>query len=316
MPEPGDGQVLVRNTWMSVDPYMRGRMNDRKSYVPPFQIDAPLEGGAVGEVVASRADGLAEGDTVLHQLGWREYAVLDGASGAQGRHRAGAAAGLPRRARDAGPDRLRRPAGHRRAGRGRRRLRLRRGGRGRRHGGPDRQGARPPGDRQRRLAREGRAPHRRARLRRGARTTATATSPASSRPPRPRASTSTSTTSAASTSRPRSDALNRNGRVAMCGAISQYNATEPVAGPAQPRQRRRQAPDAARLHRQRPRRPHARVRRGGRRPAARGAHQAPRDGRGGPRAGARGVHRPAARARTPARCSSGWHKPVAHAPIG
>jgi NADPH-dependent curcumin reductase CurA len=78
VPEPGEGQVLVRNTWMSVDPYMRGRMNDRRSYVPPFQIGAPLEGGAVGEVVASRADGLAEGDTVLHQLGWREYAVLDG----------------------------------------------------------------------------------------------------------------------------------------------------------------------------------------------------------------------------------------------
>jgi NADPH-dependent curcumin reductase CurA len=63
---------------MSVDPYMRGRMNDRRSYVPPFQIDAPLEGGAVGEVVVSRADGLSAGDTVLHQLGWREYAVLDG----------------------------------------------------------------------------------------------------------------------------------------------------------------------------------------------------------------------------------------------
>ena len=77
VPEPGDGEVLVRNTWMSVDPYMRGRMNDRRSYVPPFQIGAPLEGGAVGEVVASNADGLAEGDTVLHQLGWREYAVLD-----------------------------------------------------------------------------------------------------------------------------------------------------------------------------------------------------------------------------------------------
>ena len=77
VPEPGDGQVLVRNTWMSVDPYMRGRMNDRRSYVPPFPIGAPLEGGAVGEVVASRADGLAAGDTVLHQLGWREYAVLD-----------------------------------------------------------------------------------------------------------------------------------------------------------------------------------------------------------------------------------------------
>ncbi|MEP6952709.1 MAG: NADP-dependent oxidoreductase [Solirubrobacteraceae bacterium] len=76
--DPGEGQVVVRNTWMSVDPYMRGRMNDRRSYVPPFQIGAPLEGGAVGEVVASRADAVSEGDTVLHQLGWREYAVLDG----------------------------------------------------------------------------------------------------------------------------------------------------------------------------------------------------------------------------------------------
>ena len=63
-PSPATGEVLVRNTFMSVDPYMRGRMNDRQSYVPPFQLDAPLDGGAVGEVVASRADGLAEGDTV------------------------------------------------------------------------------------------------------------------------------------------------------------------------------------------------------------------------------------------------------------
>ena len=63
---------------MSVDPYMRGRMNDRKSYVPPFELGEPLHGGAVGEVVASRAEGFAEGDVVLHQLGWREYAVLPG----------------------------------------------------------------------------------------------------------------------------------------------------------------------------------------------------------------------------------------------
>jgi NADPH-dependent curcumin reductase CurA len=61
---------------MSVDPYMRGRMDDRKSYVPPFGLGEPLYGGAVGTVVASRADGFAEGDTVLHQLGWREYSVL------------------------------------------------------------------------------------------------------------------------------------------------------------------------------------------------------------------------------------------------
>ncbi|MGR6321086.1 NADP-dependent oxidoreductase [Micromonospora soli] len=77
VPTPGPGQLLVRNQFMSVDPYMRGRMNDVKSYVPPFQLDAPLDGGAVGEVVASEADGFRPGDTVLHGLGWREYALLD-----------------------------------------------------------------------------------------------------------------------------------------------------------------------------------------------------------------------------------------------
>jgi NADPH-dependent curcumin reductase CurA len=71
------GQVLVRNTVMSVDPYMRGRMNDTKSYVPPFQIGEPLDGGAVGDVVASESDAVAVGDVVQHQLGWREHAVVD-----------------------------------------------------------------------------------------------------------------------------------------------------------------------------------------------------------------------------------------------
>jgi NADPH-dependent curcumin reductase CurA len=77
VPEPGPDQVLVRNIAMSVDPYMRGRMNDTPSYVPPFQVGAVLEGGAVGEVVASRSDGLAVGDVVLHAYGWRDYAVAD-----------------------------------------------------------------------------------------------------------------------------------------------------------------------------------------------------------------------------------------------
>jgi NADPH-dependent curcumin reductase CurA len=76
LPDPAEGQILVRNTFMSVDPYMRGRMNDVKSYVPPFQLGAALDGGAVGEVVASNAEGIAEGDVVVHQLGWREHAVL------------------------------------------------------------------------------------------------------------------------------------------------------------------------------------------------------------------------------------------------
>src|SRR6478735_3576254 len=71
---PAEGRVLVRNLHFSVDPYMRGRMNDVKSYVPPFQLDRPMDGGAVGEVIASNADGLAVGDHVLHGLGWREYA--------------------------------------------------------------------------------------------------------------------------------------------------------------------------------------------------------------------------------------------------
>ncbi|WP_433493839.1 NADP-dependent oxidoreductase [Micromonospora sp. CA-248089] len=77
VPKPGPGQVVVRNRFMSVDPYMRGRMNDVKSYVPPFALDAPLDGGAIGEVVAGEAGGVKPGDTVLHGLGWREYALVD-----------------------------------------------------------------------------------------------------------------------------------------------------------------------------------------------------------------------------------------------
>jgi NADPH-dependent curcumin reductase CurA len=76
LPALGDGMVRVRNLWLSVDPYMRGRMNDVKSYVPPFQVGEPLEGGAVGEVVESKADGLAPGDLVLHMAGWRDEAVV------------------------------------------------------------------------------------------------------------------------------------------------------------------------------------------------------------------------------------------------
>ncbi|MGB8946771.1 MAG: NADP-dependent oxidoreductase, partial [Streptomyces sp.] len=80
VPEPAEGQILVRNTWMSVDPYMRGRMDDAPSYIPPFAIGAALEGSAVGEVVASRAESVPVGATVSHFLGWREYAVLDAAT--------------------------------------------------------------------------------------------------------------------------------------------------------------------------------------------------------------------------------------------
>jgi NADPH-dependent curcumin reductase CurA len=75
-PDLADGQVRVRNLFMSVDPYMRGRMNDMKSYVPPFRVGEPLEGGAIGTVTESRSPDLVEGDLVLHILGWRDEAVL------------------------------------------------------------------------------------------------------------------------------------------------------------------------------------------------------------------------------------------------
>ncbi|MEU8239991.1 NADP-dependent oxidoreductase [Actinoplanes missouriensis] len=76
-PVPGDGQVLIRNVYMSVDPYMRGRMNDVKSYVPPFVLGAPLDGAAIGEVVASNSSAVPVGAVVAHGLGWREFAVAD-----------------------------------------------------------------------------------------------------------------------------------------------------------------------------------------------------------------------------------------------
>ncbi len=72
----GEGQVRIRNRWLSVDPYMRGRMNDVKSYVPPFAIGAPMDGGAIGEVVESNAPALAPGDLVQHMAGWRDEAVI------------------------------------------------------------------------------------------------------------------------------------------------------------------------------------------------------------------------------------------------
>ncbi|WP_194914231.1 NADP-dependent oxidoreductase [Catenulispora rubra] len=76
--DPGPGQILVRNTWLSVDPYMRGRMNDVQSYIPPFQLNEPMTGGAVGVVVAAgEGSAVPVGATVSHFEGWREYALLD-----------------------------------------------------------------------------------------------------------------------------------------------------------------------------------------------------------------------------------------------
>ena len=72
LPAPGPGEVQVKNLWMTVDPYMRGRMNDTQSYFPPFQIGEALQGSAIGEVVASNDPALSSGDIVQSMYGWRE----------------------------------------------------------------------------------------------------------------------------------------------------------------------------------------------------------------------------------------------------
>ncbi|MFI0409220.1 NADP-dependent oxidoreductase [Actinomadura sp. 3N508] len=79
LPEPAEGQVLVRNTWMSVDPYMLDRMREEETYLPRFQLGAPMEGSAIGEAVASRSADVPVGAAVVHFLGWREYAAVDAA---------------------------------------------------------------------------------------------------------------------------------------------------------------------------------------------------------------------------------------------
>lgn len=76
LPDPGQGEVLVRNLCLSVDPYMRGRMLDRQSYIPPFQIGEALTGGAIGQVVKSEDGHLVEGDYVESMFGWREAFVV------------------------------------------------------------------------------------------------------------------------------------------------------------------------------------------------------------------------------------------------
>jgi NADPH-dependent curcumin reductase CurA len=79
IPTPGAGEVLVRNLYMSVDPYMRGRMIEQPSYVQPFQLGQPLEGGCVGQVVQSEKGTFQVGDYVLGRKGWREYYISHGA---------------------------------------------------------------------------------------------------------------------------------------------------------------------------------------------------------------------------------------------
>ena len=85
LPPLDEGEALVRNTFLSVDPYMRGRMNDVPSYVPPFPLGGPMDGGAVGVVESVRGEvtdragrAVRRGDTVLHDAGWRTHALLTG----------------------------------------------------------------------------------------------------------------------------------------------------------------------------------------------------------------------------------------------
>lgn len=78
LPSLKEGEVLVKNLWMSVDPYMRGRMIDRKSYVAPFEIGKALDGGAIGEVIESQNPHFPVGTKVSNMLGWRSHFMSDG----------------------------------------------------------------------------------------------------------------------------------------------------------------------------------------------------------------------------------------------
>ena len=75
IPQPTNGQLLLRTRFLSVDPYMRGRMNDRRSYVAPFQLNEVLTGGSIGEVIESKSAAFVKGDLVIGNLGWQEYSV-------------------------------------------------------------------------------------------------------------------------------------------------------------------------------------------------------------------------------------------------
>ena len=78
VPQPGPGQMLLRTRWLSLDPYMRGRMSDAPSYAKPVGIDEVIEAGTVSEVVASNNDKYQKGDIVLSRVGWQTHALSDG----------------------------------------------------------------------------------------------------------------------------------------------------------------------------------------------------------------------------------------------
>ena len=78
VPAPGDGEMLLRTVYLSLDPYMRGRMNDARSYVPPVRLGGTMEGGAVSVVEESRHPKFSAGDIVFGYTGWQRYAISNG----------------------------------------------------------------------------------------------------------------------------------------------------------------------------------------------------------------------------------------------
>jgi NADPH-dependent curcumin reductase CurA len=84
MPRPAEGEVLLKTLYLSVDPYMRGRMNEGRSYVAPFELNEPITGGVVSEVVESRSGNFQAGDIVSGYLGWELYSVAKGDSATPG----------------------------------------------------------------------------------------------------------------------------------------------------------------------------------------------------------------------------------------
>ena len=109
IPTPGPGEVLVRHSFLSLDPYMRGRLNDAKSYAKPQEIGAVMGGDAAGIVEASNNPRFHPGDAVVGRGGWQRYSLSDGAMLAGRRRQGGADPGLSRLARHARRHRLVRP---------------------------------------------------------------------------------------------------------------------------------------------------------------------------------------------------------------
>ena len=230
-PEPKEGEALVRNLYLSLDPTQQGWMK-YDTYMPAIPIGDVVRSGGVGEVIESRSPHYTKGQLVSGLVGWQEYAIADGG----GRRMSPVPVGIsPEDAvsavRHHGPHRLLRPARRRQAEGGR-------DGRGVGGGGRDRVGRRARSRRSRAAARwaSPAAPTSAAGSCASSATTPRWTTRARTsarrwRRPARRASTSTSTTWAARSSTPCCSSINRNARIALCGAISTYSEETPPPGP-------------------------------------------------------------------------------------